>query len=180
MHQMLVRILLPLWIMILFIAPAMAQIGPAAGEVDFAPLADMAVSALGAVLAGVASLVVAFVGKKAHDWFGIRVDDSQRALLETALHRGINWGEERIRGAYDGKLTIAMKSELLAMGASYLVARTPDALKRFGIDPNTESGRRALQELVESRLHSNVFDDDPRNDRDPEKMVRPPAPVPAS
>ena len=167
---------LPILVLILFIDPAQAQLQDP-GQVDFTPIADTAVNAVAAVLMGMASVAVAFVGKKAHDWFGIRVDDSQRALLETAMARGINWGAERVRGAYDGRLTIAMKNELLAMGASYVIARTPDALKRFGLDPNSESGRRAIQELIESRLDGDLFDDDPRNDRDPNLMVRPPRPA---
>ena len=69
-------------------------------------------------------------------------------------------------------LDSGLVNELVSMAASYAISKTPQALNRFGMNPNTEAGWNQIRDLAESRLHSLVFDDDPRNDRDPAKMER--------
>ena len=142
----------------------LAYVAPAgAAEVDLQPLADTGVQILVAALSAVGAIVAIWIRKKVNDWLDIQLDEKSAATLQSAINYGINWGAEKIRERYNGKLTISMKNELLAMGASYVVSKTPDALRRFNIDPSSDSGRAALKDLVEARLTAWVFDDDPRN-----------------
>ena len=40
----------------------------------------------------------------------------------------------------------------------YVTDSVPDALKKFGIDPNTVEGQKRILEMLETRLDSRVFD----------------------
>ena len=132
------------------------------GGIDFTPLVDTLLNGLLAALTGVVGIAVAFVARKANQWFGVQMDDSARALIDTSLRNGIGWAAERVRSQYKGKLTLETRNQLVELAAAYAISRTPDALNRFGLNPNTKEGWDSIQNLVESRMGGLVFDDDPR------------------
>lgn len=97
------------------------------------------------ILEYVAVIIVGFIawgfGRVAvylRRWLGIRVDDSQRAVVMGAVERGVNYAANiaRQRAANDKILTINTRSVLIAEALKYVQNRVPDALKHFNLSPN--------------------------------------------
>ena len=70
-------------------------------------------------------------------WLGIRVDDSQRAVVMGAVERGVNYAADQLRQkmAESNKLSIDFRSLLIATAVKYVQARVPDALIHFKLTP---------------------------------------------
>ena len=70
-------------------------------------------------------------------WLGIRVDDSQRAVVMGAVERGVNYAADCLRKtmAENKNLNVDCRSQLIATAIKYVQARVPDALNHFKLTP---------------------------------------------
>lgn len=84
------------------------------------------------------------------DWLKLASDDRIRAYLQEALELGVEYGVSRVR-AYAGAADTPRKA-VVREAASYVAARVPDALEKFGIDGD------ALNAMIEARLPLAVGD----------------------
>ncbi len=128
--------------------------------VDFVPLADIVLQYLVILLTVSGGVFTAWLGKKVHEWFGLKIEEKHRMVLQDALEKSIQFGETRVRDMYQGKLTLSTKDDLIAGAAAYVAQSVPDALKKFKIDPATAEGRSKIINMVNARLNYWVFDGD--------------------
>lgn len=128
--------------------------------VDLQPLLDYGLEIVGVAFAAVATVFTAWIGKKFKDLTGVKLEDEQRKAVQDALAWAVNFGLNKARDRYDGKVKIDAKNEIVAFGAGYLADSVPTTLKRFGIDPNTVEGRQRIMDMVEARLDNWMFDKD--------------------
>lgn len=119
--------------------PALAADGT---TVDFAPLIN---PVLDAMVMGIAALV-GWAINHATILLKLKQDSEVRAYLEDAAYAGINLARAKAGDALAGKLTVDVKIALAAEVGEYLIARVPDALKRFGLTGD------ALKDYVLGRL----------------------------
>lgn len=70
-------------------------------------------------------------------WLGIRVDDSQRAVVMGAIERGVNYATDALREkiASNEYLTLDCRTLLIASAIGYVQKRVPDALRHFKLTP---------------------------------------------
>ncbi|WP_158874020.1 hypothetical protein [Antarcticirhabdus aurantiaca] len=131
-----------------------------AAEIDLTPIASYGLDILFGVLAtaavGAFGILAALIQKKT----GIDL-----AILQTrdnaTLHAGIarvveaieTSARERLFGP-DGRITVDVRNPMVAEAAGKLAARSPDLLKRIGVDEAT------LRELVAERINASgwMFD----------------------
>lgn len=98
--------------------------------IDFTPILQQLIQLLGLVLMGLATWAV----KKASDYFGLKQDDSARALIETAVKNGVKYAEGKLSGEVS-KLdpAVTVNSPFVAEAANYVIGHVPDALTRLGV-----------------------------------------------
>lgn len=101
-----------------------------ANVIDFTPILSQLVQLLGLVLMGLAT----WAAKKAADYFGLKQDDSARALIATAVHNGVKFAEARLNTEVS-KLDPRVQTghPFVAEAATYVIAHVPDALTRLGV-----------------------------------------------
>lgn len=131
-----------------------------ATTVDLAPVIEPLLQAAGVLLAG----VLMWAAKRGADYFKVQLTADHRAVLQDAIDRGVSFGVGKAKKQLEGGVRIDVKHEAAAMAANYVLARTPDALKHFGVT------RESLVEMVMSRLE----------DREERGQLPAPAPVPAA
>lgn len=120
---------------------AFAQTTPPVLEykIDLRPLLDAAWPLIVAVV----TAIVGILARKALSWLNLSEDRMVREYLEVALVNGLELARQRLGAVPLGTTT---KSELVAEASNYVIARVPDALKRFDIS------EASLKRLVEARL----------------------------
>ncbi len=64
----------------------------------------------------------------------LKVDESIRAYLETAIYAGLQYAENKALDYGRDLKNPATNKEIIAIAANYILPRVPDALKHFGID----------------------------------------------
>lgn len=71
-------------------------------------------------------------------WLGIRVDDSQRAVVMGAVERGVNYATDAVREmiANSDYLTVDCRTLLITTAIRYVQKRIPDALRHFKLTPD--------------------------------------------
>ena len=109
--------------------------------IDLSPILSDIIMFVGVLLAGVATWAVTKVA--AH--YNIKLDDSARALIDTAITNGIKYAENQ------GQLLIAgakveTGNAALATAVNYVIAHIPDALTRLGVT------QQQLEEKIIARL----------------------------
>ena len=114
--------------------------------VDLQPLVEMFFQFLAAILAA----VLTWAGVKARGWIGLQTDELNRARMQDALERAVDFGVEKLKGAVAGRAKFAIKNELVAVAANYVGANLPDTVAYFKITPES------LAEMVSARLGGNV------------------------
>lgn len=99
-----------------------------------------------AVIGWVVSRLTGYLRK----WLGIRVDDSQRAVVMGAVERGVNYAADRLRTtmANNKNLNVNCRSLLIATAVKYVQARVPDALNHFKLTPD-DVGQMVAAKLEE-------------------------------
>lgn len=80
----------------------------------------------------VATVIVAWLSKKAAGWFDLKQEDAARKTLDTALQNAAN--------------LIVQGTKTLAQGAAYVNDRVPEARDRLKIDENQ------ISDMVSSRI----------------------------
>jgi hypothetical protein len=123
------------------IVPAFAQTTAPVLEykIDLRPLLDVVWPLIAAVVAAGVSLLA----RKALGWLNLSEDRMVREYLEVAIVNGLELARQKLGS---GPLTLTSKHQAVAEASGYVIARVPDALKRFDI---TEA---SLKRLVEARL----------------------------
>lgn len=107
-----------------------------AGEVFEIPIAGFAVDVVEfafALIAGAATLVIAFLSNTLSKKVGIDVDEKTRAYLDEALLNGIRYAEQRVLKRAADLGPIEIENEFIATTASYVLGKVPDALAHFDI-----------------------------------------------
>lgn len=111
-------------------------------QVDLAPLANAAII----VAAGVLTPVGAWLGMKVANWLHLRNDDKARAVLESAIQYGIQYGLSRAQEASRQGFDVDIKNETIASAVNYVAPKVPAAMARLKITPDS------LAQIVETRL----------------------------
>lgn len=114
-------------------------------ELDFAPLVEAALSLLLAVLSALAYWVGAVVRTR----FKFAADFDAGQILDTAIHRGIDYARKAIIGA-DGKMTIQVSNAIVAIAARYVMDKLPETIQHFGFTEDK------VRELILARLDTIV------------------------
>ena len=123
-------------------------------EVDIVPFLDYLLPLLGVVV----TAVVTVVGKKLNDRFKLELEFRHREVLQEALGQSVLFAVNRARAVYKDNPPIRVRNEVVGTAFKYVIDSVPDALKKFGIDPNTVEGQKRIIEMLETRLDSRVFD----------------------
>ena len=79
--------------------------------------------------------------------FHIKIQDSQRTLLETAIANGINFAQNKVASLPE---TVAVTNPVVAQAAAYVIKTAPDALKALGL----QNDSAALVTAITARLPS--------------------------
>lgn len=98
--------------------------------IDFTPILSQLLQLLGLLLVGAAT----WAAKKACDYFGLKQDDSARALIATAVQNGVKYAEGKLStevSKLDPQVTVS--SPIVAEAANYVIGHVPDALTRLGV-----------------------------------------------
>lgn len=108
-------------------------------------------SIIDAVAPHIIELLVAIVTvvllPKAYAYLGIKVDDSHREVIETALQNGINYAVGKVLGTNPTLADFtAAKDALIQEATSYALSHVPDALAKIGL------GDGEVAQLIEARL----------------------------
>lgn len=107
--------------------------------IDLAPLVNQVIIPLATpVVAGIASWALANIA--AH--FKIRVQDSQRELINAVIYRGIAYASSKAPST----INVSTGSAVKDMAANYVIEHVPGALRSLGVTP------AALGQMVEARL----------------------------
>ena len=123
-------------------------------EVDIVPFLDYLLPLLGVIV----TAVVTVVGKKLNDRFKLELEFRHREVLQEALGQSVLFAVNRARAVYKDNPPIRVRNEVVGTAFKYVIDSVPDALKKFGIDPNTTAGQKRIIEMLETRLDSRVFD----------------------
>lgn len=134
-------------------APTLAH----AAEVDLTPIASYGIEILLGVLAtaavSAAGVLAALIKKKTGIDLAI-LQTRDNATLHAGIARVVDAIEasarERLFGP-DGRITVDVADPMVAEAANKLAARSPDLLKRIGVDETT------LRELVAERINSSGY-----------------------
>jgi hypothetical protein len=121
---------------------AFAQSAPPAAStrIDFSPLIGEVLVPMLVALGGV---LATWLTARLATWFKIADDAKIRELLESAIENGIALALSRLGNV---SASIEVRNQAVADAANYVIRATPDALKRFNVDP------QALAEKIEARL----------------------------
>lgn len=121
---------------------------PAYAAVDFTPIANQLILAIGTIIAALVAWLVqrliAWVGTKT-DLTKTQLDEQLQQLFNEATLRGIAWAESQAQKAVgSGKVEIG--GPFVEMAAQYVVDHWPDMVRRSGL--TTDS----IINAIESRL----------------------------
>jgi len=90
------------------------------------------------VLVGVLSWATSRLVTYLKTWFGLRLDEVQRAVVLGAVERGVNFAadvvREHIRAKSNG-IGFDVREKLIKAGVDYVETRVPDALAHFKLRP---------------------------------------------
>ena len=107
--------------------------------IDLAPLVNQVVIPLVVpVLAGAGTWAAARIAA----YFHIKVQDSQRALINAVIQRGIAYAASKVPSS----IPVTAGGGLKDMAAQYVIDHIPGALRSLGVTP------AALGQMVEARL----------------------------
>ena len=109
------------------------------------PLAETALVALGAALAG---WLFARLGR----WLGVEIDRQRSDTLHAAIERAIRYGVRAVAETARSRSRIDVESVLVAETAAYLETLVPDTLRHFGLDD------AALDQLIRAHLSADTVE----------------------
>ena len=113
--------------------PALAE----SSVLSFAPLTNYLIDYVVVAIVAVLGWAFTRLTKYLRLLFGLRIDESQRAVIMGAVERGVNFAadivRERIKVSQGLKLDV--RSELIKRGGEYVQQRVPDAVAYFKLKP---------------------------------------------
>ena len=89
-----------------------------------------------AVVSVIATAIVGWLAELLRRKFNLDIDASHREALQTALTNGAGLLLGKIGGAASGK-KLDLKSVVLAEAVNYVLQAVPDAIRHFGIPPES-------------------------------------------
>jgi len=111
-------------------------------DIDFGTLVPLVNELLMAGLTALGSFAVA----KICLWLKAKRDGELGVILDKALAMGISFAGARVATLKGKKLTLEVKSEMVADAANYVLVQVPDAVKALGL-----TGEH-LTRMIEARL----------------------------
>lgn len=127
-----------------------------------APWLEVIVLVLGSpVAAGLVALLVRAAGA-----LGFTVEEGRRARLQEIIGRGLALGAQELGVRLDGRLSLAVRNELVARGVAYTAAYGHDTLRKLRQNPADLAG---LQELIGARLAERQATGPPAAKSDPQR-----------
>lgn len=145
------RLLIILLTPFLFVsAAAFAGDDQSGTTISLVPVLNEVLEYIVVVVVAVIGWVVSRLTGYLRKWLGIRVDDSQRAVVMGAVERGVNYAADRLREtmANNKNLNVNCRSLLIATAVKYVQARVPDALNHFKLTPS-DIGQMVAAKLEE-------------------------------
>lgn len=132
------RLVLVSTLMLVAVTAALgAEDAPKSTVITLQPLVDalapIIAAAAGAALTGILGVLFNLINK----YTGITIDQNSREALHSAASTAAAALWAKLDVSLASKISIDVKSELLADGYAYVVKSVPDALKRFGADEET-------------------------------------------
>ena len=106
--------------------------------IDVAPIINQVVVP---ILSAVLLTALSWAATRIASYFHIKLQDSQRAVLSTAVNNGIAYAQQALAGREN--VTLGDKASL---AVSYILPKVPGALKSLGVTPDH------LSQLVTAQL----------------------------
>lgn len=121
--------------------------GPAAAAtLDLTPLVDPLMGGIGIVLSAIISRVL----WKAMKWLDLDGEEKLRGAINLAVDSGISLARLQVGQMIKAGAKVDVQSEIVARAGSYLVARVPESLAKFGLDGD------GLAEFVTARVAKDI------------------------
>lgn len=124
---------------------------------SLAPVTNYLIEYAVVAAVGVAGWALSRVTNGLRKWLGIRIDDSQRAVVMGAVERGANYAADVLREhiRVKGLAAVDVRSELIKAGISYVQNRVPDALAHFKLSP-TDVGDMIAAQLQNKGIRDEI------------------------
>lgn len=136
--------MLPFLALALFLA---LHAGPAAAAtLDLTPLVDPLMGGIGIVLSAIISRALF----KAMKWLDLDGEEKLRGAINLAVDSGISLARMQVGGLIKAGTKVDVQSEIVARAGSYLAARVPESLKKFGLEGD------GLAEFVTARVAKDI------------------------
>lgn len=125
-------------------------------QIDFSPLIP-AINGLIQAGAGVLALATPVLVGYAISWLrkhGIAADQQTQAILVSRINATIDNGLRYATVKVDdnlNRLDVQVSDPKIATAVNYVIAQSPDMLKKVGIDPATPEGQATLVRLVTAK-----------------------------
>ncbi len=130
-----------------FALPAFAVETIPVYSIDIQQAIDPIISFLFALIGAVVAFVISALWAKNKDTLDkLKIDDSIRTYLETAIKAGLQYAENKALEKSKDIKNPEVKSEIIAVALNYIIKRVPDALEHFGITAYD------LAEMIVSRM----------------------------
>lgn len=122
---------------------------PAYAAVDFTPIANQLILAIGAIIAALAAWLVqrlvVWIGTKT-DLTKTQLDEQLQQSFNEAVLRGIAWAEAQAQKKTGSIAKMEVGGPFVSLAANYVASHWPDLVKRSGL--TTDS----IVKAIESRL----------------------------
>lgn len=103
--------------------------------VDVQPTVLLGIGYIFAALSGLVSGLLVYLFDPAGGKLKkLQIDATIRTYLETALHAGLNYAENKARAAAQDLKNPTVNEKIISDALGYVLKRVPDALNHFGID----------------------------------------------
>jgi hypothetical protein len=134
-----------------WVGAALAQTAPAATTIDFSPILNPIIQALG-IVASVTAIPAMWMGinwiRSKAGLAAIDKDNATRQAVDAGLQKSLGSGISQVRDAVAGlPMTVSIKNQVIAQAATYAQNTMQDTLKAANLDdPNK------LAAAIEARL----------------------------
>lgn len=125
-------------------------------HIDFTPLIPvingLIVTVAGVLTASTPVLVAyAFIWLRNHG-IKLKSDDQQNAInrINATITNGLNFATTQADVGVE-KLNVQVSDPTVAKAVNYVIAQSPDLLKKVGMDPTTDEGQKTLVRLVTAK-----------------------------
>lgn len=125
-------------------------------HIDFTPLIPVInglIVAVAGILTAATPVIVAYgvIWLRNHG-IAVKAADQQNAIsrINATIQNGLNFATTEADVGVQ-KLNVEVKDPVVAKAANYVIAQSPDLLKKVGLDPSTTEGQQALVRLVTAK-----------------------------